>query len=119
MVNYKSVKVLDYAYTIIVGTMRVHGEMIRERDVDMNDLVMVIHTKELIKMEWLMEKVFLNGLMVICMKVNGPKGLSMDMGLGATDLIVIKDNGIKIWHMALESMSGKTEIAMKANGSTH
>lgn len=116
--NLKSVKGSDSVFMTIKGTTKDHGLMTRERAKDTKDLVMAIHTKALTRMGWSMAKEYLSGSMAILTTVNGPRGSSMDMALGATGLIVTKDNGTRTWRMALVYMCGRMEIAMRANGNT-
>ena len=65
----------------------------------------------------LMEKVFIIGLMVRSMMVNGKKVLKMDMVCGEVySEIAIWDNGQKVKLMDMEFINGKMVIDMKVHG---
>ena len=94
--------------------MKVNGQMIRRKDLELRSLLMDVNIKEFIKMENLMVRGAILGQMVSIMKENGSMVSSMVLECGgAIEEIPIKVNGSLANLRAMGYIHGSMVINMK------
>ena len=109
-----------FVFMTAVGRMKAHGGRINDMGRVMKGLAMVTLIKDSITTGGFKEKEFTNGLLTgMFTRAIGSMAKSMGTACGAVkEMKAMSVNGIKIWLMAMECMSGVTAIGTRVNGAT-